>query len=206
MPWILAGVAVLLTLNLTVLLLLYLRREPTAPPNVAASTAAVTVSPPATLVASVRPAQVRPLADEAPVESIELIEPPVPEARISSPLVSRYAETNIPPARRVSGADDLAAAVASQQQATLDAAPGGNQSHASLPSINDLGPQATAGLPSMNVDLHVYATDPTARFVVINGRRYIEGGRLPEGALVEHITPDGVIMNNKGTRFLLPRE
>ena len=101
---------------------------------------------------------------------------------------------------------DLAAAMAAQQQAAVEAAPGGSQSSRGVPSINDLGPQATAGLPQLNVDLHVYATDPASRFVMINGRRYQEGARLPEGVLVEHITPDGVIMNNKGTRFLLPRE
>ena len=75
-----------------------------------------------------------------------------------------------------------------------------------MPRINELGAQATAGLPALNLDLHVYASEPASRFVIVNGRRYVEGARTGEGLLVEHITPDGVILNNKGLRFLLPRD
>lgn len=29
---------------------------------------------------------------------------------------------------------------------------------------------------------------------------------MPEGVAIERITPEGVVMNNKGLRFLLPRD
>jgi general secretion pathway protein B len=77
---------------------------------------------------------------------------------------------------------------------------------AGLPSIHQLPPQATAGLPVLNIDLHVYSGDPAQRFVIINGQRLHEGGQLKEGPRVEQITPDGAILNHQGTRFLLPRE
>ena len=151
---------------------------------------------------------VRPLVEEAQPAYTETIEPPpVRSSGRADPTLSAQELANTPRVRRLEDNNpDLAAAMAAQQQAAVEAAPGGSQSSRGVPSINDLGPQATAGLPQLNVDLHVYATDPASRFVMINGRRYQEGARLPEGVLVEHITPDGVIMNNKGTRFLLPRE
>jgi hypothetical protein len=40
----------------------------------------------------------------------------------------------------------------------------------------------------------------------INSRQYREGQTTPEGALIEQITPDGVVMNMNGNRFLLPRD
>ncbi len=75
-----------------------------------------------------------------------------------------------------------------------------------VPTINDLTPQATAGLPQLNLDLHVYGTSPSDRFVFINNRRYLEGGSTPEGVRVERITPDGVVLGWRGMQFLLPRQ
>ena len=36
-------------------------------------------------------------------------------------------------------------------------------------------------------------------------RRYVDGAQLQEGPTLERITPDGVILNHRGLRFLLPR-
>jgi len=206
MPYVLGAIALLLVVNLGVLGALYLRRDPApswVPPAAATVTARASDTRPvpgATLV--------RPLVEEAqPLYAEPLEPPPVRSAGRTDPTLTSPDVASTPRVRRLEDSNpDLAAAMAAQQQAAVEAAPGGSQSSRAVPSINDLGPQATAGLPQLNVDLHVYATDPASRFVMINGRRYQEGGRLPEGALVEHITPDGVIMNNKGTRFLLPRE
>jgi general secretion pathway protein B len=77
---------------------------------------------------------------------------------------------------------------------------------AGVPSINDLAPQATAGLPALAINLHVYAGDPRQDFVVLNGRRYQQGAQLQEGPTLERITSDGVVLNHRGLRFLLPRQ
>ena len=76
----------------------------------------------------------------------------------------------------------------------------------SAPSIEELPAQATAGLPELSVDLHIYAEDPAKRAVFINGRRYQRGGVLPEGPTVEEITRDGAVLSYRGQRFLLPRQ
>jgi general secretion pathway protein B len=77
---------------------------------------------------------------------------------------------------------------------------------AGVPSINDLAPQATAGLPALAINLHVYAGDPRQDFVVVNGRRYQAGAQLQEGPTLERITSDGVVLNHRGLRFLLPSQ
>lgn len=74
------------------------------------------------------------------------------------------------------------------------------------PTLSELqGQGMLMNLPTLGVDLHVYAAQPQARFVFINLSRYREGERLREGPLVERITPDGVILQHEGLRFLLPR-
>ena len=61
------------------------------------------------------------------------------------------------------------------------------------------------GLPELHLDLHVFAARPQDRFVMINMHRLGEGDSLPNGAQVDAIRPDGVVLTYRGTRFLLPR-
>ncbi len=77
-------------------------------------------------------------------------------------------------------------------------------SSANIPSLNE----ARLGgldLPDMAVEIHVFDAVAANRFVFINMNKYSEGDRLKEGPLVEEITPDGVILEHQGQRFLLPR-
>lgn len=74
-----------------------------------------------------------------------------------------------------------------------------------LPSANEAmasGAISTA----LHLDLHVYAQNANGRFVFINGRKYLEGQTTAEGPVVEQITADGVILSNRGQRFVLPRQ
>jgi general secretion pathway protein B len=73
-----------------------------------------------------------------------------------------------------------------------------------LPTAEEL--TARGGLPELKLELHVYSNKPAERFVFVNGSRYREGDTTREGAQVEEITRDGVVMNLRGNRFLLPRE
>jgi hypothetical protein len=61
-------------------------------------------------------------------------------------------------------------------------------------------------LPSLNLDIHVFAPQPTERFVFINARKYRENEQLREGPTVKEITSDGVILTFQGKRLLLPRD
>jgi general secretion pathway protein B len=71
--------------------------------------------------------------------------------------------------------------------------------------MNDASLQG-ASLPDLHLDIHVYAAQPAERFVFLNNRKYREGGETPDGTRIERITRDGVVLNHRGVRFLLPSQ
>ena len=218
-PWWAVGVAALLVLNLGVLLVV-LMRNGDAKPAAAASVQQVAPQPQAAAPPPVQtyrqqPApspdpgyegamdpSVRSLADEAggyeePYSS-ELADPnlsgaaAVPEGaprvrRIEPPAVAPL------PAAAVTDARNKANSAGTAYDPEV------------LPSANDLAASGT-NLPELHLDIHVHSHNPGERFVFVNMRKYQEGETLKEGPRVERITPDGVILNQRGLRFLLPRQ
>ena len=75
-----------------------------------------------------------------------------------------------------------------------------------LPTVQELRADGTLALPDLHVDIHVYSEVPTDRFVFINMNKYNEGSRLAEGPVVKEITTDGVVLDQGGTVFLVPRD
>jgi general secretion pathway protein B len=75
-----------------------------------------------------------------------------------------------------------------------------------LPSLSELDLTGANALPDLHLDVHVYATNPSERFVYINMRKYREGNTLAEGPVLERIRRDGVVLDYRGLRFLLPRQ
>jgi len=75
-----------------------------------------------------------------------------------------------------------------------------------LPSINEISLTGSQALPDLHLDVHVFATKASDRFVYINMRKYHEGATLQEGPTLERIRRDGVILDYQGLRFLLPRQ
>ncbi len=67
-------------------------------------------------------------------------------------------------------------------------------------SLPDAARQA---LGPLNLDLHVFASQPERRFVLINSQRYRPGDWLAQGVLLESIEADGVILSYQGLRFTL---
>jgi general secretion pathway protein B len=74
-----------------------------------------------------------------------------------------------------------------------------------LPSAAALAAEGVA-LPALRLELHAFSARPSDRFVFINGRRYVEGERLPEGPVLETIEPNGAVLSQYGQRFLLVPE
>ena len=56
-------------------------------------------------------------------------------------------------------------------------------------------------MPKIVVTLHAYSAKPADRLVGLNDRLLREGGSLTPDLKVEQITPDGMILSYKGTRF-----
>jgi general secretion pathway protein B len=117
---------------------------------------------------------VRPLADEAGTS---------PDAPVSITAVPRGAP----------------AAVAPQAAPTI-----AQNNSADIPTLDSLPTDFRRSLPALHMDVHAYAVKPTERFVVINLQRYTIGDSLPAGLQVVDIVPQGVILEFRGTRFLLP--
>jgi general secretion pathway protein B len=90
-----------------------------------------------------------------------------------------------------------------------DASPAIMQSHVrtsaetNLPTYEDIASKGP--MPSLRLDLHVYAPDPAQRFVFINMRKLREGESTPDGVRVESITSNGVVLNYRGANFVMER-
>ena len=67
-----------------------------------------------------------------------------------------------------------------------------------LPSINEINVANQPALANLHLDVHVYATQPSERFVYINMRKYREGATLAGGPVLERIRRDGVVLNFQG--------
>ncbi len=184
LPIVLGGIGVLLLANLLLLGYYLLRPAPRLQPA-----PAVAAGPPASAAASAPPpaaprtaAGVMPRTRPLDAEADEATGP-----ELDAPL----------PPRPAPGAEP-ALVRARPPPAEPAAAP--------APMLNDLPQQTVTGLPHLSLELHVYASAPADRFVVLNGQRLHEGGTLREGPVLERITADGVVLNYRGTRFQLPRQ
>jgi general secretion pathway protein B len=207
--WVWITLAGLLALNVAVVAW-FLVREPAAPPPLPASAAPEAAAAPAAAV---------PLAAAPAVSSVAAAPTPAGPAAQPDPAAEEparevrplMAEAVAPPPEDA----PVFAAPEAPDPALLPAAPrpvvppaprAAPVVAAGVPSIEQLPAQTTAGLPPLNLDLHIYASQPAQRAVFINGARYREGDALPGGARVQEITPDGAILFYGGQRFLLPRQ
>lgn len=170
---------VLLLVNLAVIsgLLLDSRDDAAQEPAVA-----VTVTP---RQAGPEPERATPVAatPQSAVEAVAVVSPPVDTRADDTPRpadpVSPVARSETPPA--IPASETLA-------------------------TFNELRAQGMLNLPDLHLDIHVYSGEPVERFVFVNMSKYTENATLAEGPAVREITPDGVILDYRGTAFLLPRE
>lgn len=211
-PWWVVAVGALLVVNIGVLLIVLTRDGNPASPESQTVTAAQ--PQPAQAIDTQRPlpasesrmprghpapvAQdpaVRSLADEAGQEASMYDASPAiagPAAAASIPEGPPLVRSIEAPAAAPAGTQPVFEARATEPQQTL-------------PTAADLAASGT-NLPEMHLDIHVYSRSPADRFVFVNMRKYTEGQSLSEGPALERITAEGVILNHRGLRFLLPRQ
>lgn len=77
---------------------------------------------------------------------------------------------------------------------------------ARLPTVQEVIVNGTVDIPDLHLDIHVYSDSPEERFVFINMSKQREKSQLLEGPTVEEITPDGVVLEYRGTSFMLRRD
>jgi general secretion pathway protein B len=194
-------VGVVLVANLALLAYVLLRPAPVTP---AAAPAAAPVA------AAPAPAQA-PAPAPAPVAAAPVAPAtaaPAPQAYV--PPVEPAASP--PPAAVVNPADFAPARPPGTLPPRSLAAPspvgngGAGTMDPSLPTAADLNARG-AGVPDLNLALHVYDDAPANRYVLINSQRLREGESTTDGVRVERITPEGALLSWRGQRFrLLPGE
>ncbi len=215
------AIAVLLGINLVLVGWMLLRHPPhrakpaalaasSRPAAGASATAAPRRSAPASSVATAAP-QAAASAGQSPAT------PTPAAAAMSAPAASGApaAPLSPPPAGVASAPPSAApggggkvwmAAGGSSPGSSGDQAPAAEGNGPVLPLYKQLASAPGATLPQLHLDLHVYATNPQKRYVMINMQKLQEGDSLPDGVRVLAIRPDGVELSYQGTRFLLPRD
>jgi general secretion pathway protein B len=73
----------------------------------------------------------------------------------------------------------------------------------SVRPLKEMPPAFRSEFPKLTVDVHVYDDNPLRRFVLINGKKYRETDTLMDGPRVMEITPDGVVVEQRGSKVLL---
>jgi general secretion pathway protein B len=193
LPWWAVLLGVLLAVNVIVLLVVLWRNNAPVPAAAPPSSAKRTEAPAAAPAID----HFSPL-DAAPVYAPEIpVTPaaPTPTLTLTQPAVVAPLAPPLRPAKTQRRTDPLL----SDEDAKSD-------NDEVLPSINELNLSGAQALPEMHLDVHVYATKPSDRFVYINMRKYHEGASLQEGPTLERIRRDGVVLNFQGLRFILPRQ
>lgn len=75
---------------------------------------------------------------------------------------------------------------------------------ARIASLSEMSTEQRQQLPTLKLSMHVYSTDASKRFAIIDGQRVNEGSVLAN-AVIEQIRQDGVVLSVQGQTYLLPR-
>jgi general secretion pathway protein B len=183
----------LLAINLIVLLGMLLRSDDDPPAQAVTTSNAVETAPSAAVTdfaAQIEAARLNESQRRATPPSTQVQEPSVTATTTAIPV-----------------ATDTGAKVSGKLSANNT--PAGNmpaQQAASLPTIYELQANGSITLPELHLDIHVYSEVPEDRFVFINMSKQREKSQLNEGPTVDEIRPDGVVLDYRGTTFLLPRD
>lgn len=193
----------LLVVNLGVVAYVLLRPSATATTGSSTTTAPTTLPPETTRAATVP-------ADNSVDNSAE------PQPAIEADMQPEAASAGEPAVAEASAAPEPAATTpestigtSAADQATVDPPeppPAEAADDETWLTLNDLRASGSVDLPDMHIDLHVYSQNPAERFVFINMQQYRENATMTEGPQVRRITPEGVVLDYRGTTFLLPRE
>jgi general secretion pathway protein B len=203
-PYWAVGLAVLLGVNVLVLAWVLLRK-PASPESASATAPAATpaaapvsnaaqpgtmVTLPATVTVTIPSSPGVSMSSGAPEPGV--VAPSEAPPLVEEPLLSGQ-EPAIPPDY---DARDYQPAITPAQASAAAA------SRSGVPSRDEVLARGTP-LPELRLDLHVYDSDPAARFVFINMRKLREGDSLPDGVRVEEITPRGARLTFRGTQFTI---
>lgn len=70
--------------------------------------------------------------------------------------------------------------------------------------LRDLPESYRSQFPVLRVDVHVYDEEPTKRWVMVNGAKYLEASTLAEGPRISEISAEGMVLDYRGEVVLVP--
>lgn len=152
----------------------------------------------------------QPLRPRAPVESPPSARlPPPPKVASHAPPTpvqpsQVVASRPVPVIRPATGKGEAAVAPSVVEQRPEPAAtqsPAVTQGASTIPDWDDLPLDFRSGFSMPRMDVHVYDSDPRRRFVLIDLQKFREGDRLSNGAVLEEILPNGIVLSYQGRRF-----
>ncbi len=215
--WLLGG---LLLVNLAVLSVALLKGDPSTP--VTSEIAAERAPGPtraaeldqAPAAATTAPSRSESRGPQAPADSNEGFSEPAAAqtpADSNGGFAARLSETPAPPRRRtepttVPTTTPTRIETPPPERAAARTAPGPDSAFEALPTLTEIRLNDGVNLPDMSLDIHVFASAPENRFVFIDMQKHQEGSVLDSGPRLIEITNSGVILDYRGTRFILPRE
>lgn len=179
----------------------------TTPPQAAAQAPAITQSatPPAPRPVASAPVSRNPLADEAggtdPGLTAAASAVPAGPPAVTRNGATKRGSVVYAPVPEAEDAPYYPTVGEPAGRAAPAAAPVATPAREAMPGADELAARGT--LPALHLDLHVYAAQPQQRFIFVNSRKYREGETLAEGPVIEQITPDGAVLNFRGSRFKL---
>lgn len=100
--------------------------------------------------------------------------------------------------------DAASGANAKGDTASADTASGPRNAREQASEWSELPRASSVGMPTIDIDVHVYNDNPDRRFVLINGQRRVEGDALDNGAVIDSIAPDGLVLEWRGMRVARP--
>ncbi|MBR9726612.1 general secretion pathway protein GspB [Shewanella intestini] len=85
-----------------------------------------------------------------------------------------------------------------------DLAPFPKTSDKLIPSYGDLPASVQLNVPEFNIVAHVYSTDPTQRWLNVDGAELQQGDKIDDKMTIIEIRPRDVILDIDGTEFKVP--
>jgi general secretion pathway protein B len=78
-----------------------------------------------------------------------------------------------------------------------------NDQSSSVPLLQDLSDEIRAAVPELKFAGHTYSDDPFQRMIIVNGQILREGDTIAADTHLLEITWEGVVVDFKGTHFLV---
>jgi general secretion pathway protein B len=169
--------------------------------NANAATAAGTPPRPLAAPADAKPDTTNPAVADAKAPGAAPATPAAAPNAAAAPAPAAAATANATAATPAPAATPNTAAATPAPRAAAPAA-----AQPALPSVWELPYATRKDIPELAITMHVYAGDPSDRFVVIKGERHIEGDDLGDGLTLKEIRADGMVLEYKGQRFVYPRD